>query len=412
MIEQGKKQHMLAMGLRLANATGFEVVGEKGAENYQFLFSQFKKMIENDHQCQLVDNKSKESVLQSLDRTIDFYNAKNVADVQNLLENLKNDANDSFVIIPAYKAGQFLGFDHMHGLLIHKKDGQYVVTKTDKLGIFNSFNEINKYANFYTKIPEKKLSILSQMLFMSKQDYHKDSRVSIARSIDILSEFRGEHLPVRWTGYRSISNCPINELLATFRVALYNCKHRDHIFTHEFKPKIRTSKDFHRHFFQTFIDEKNTKEVNNYNQALWNLFEERKDKACRKNLCQNAITNKQLYVSYQQIEDRGLDSHLALIHKQKADRFVAQHFFKKTLDLPNTPDVIRNSDIIIDKEIIILFNVFTSDSKELKTINTDDLLKPSLSSEKKELKTLISNLSACGGKRTRATKDKQQTMSR
>ncbi|OWW46002.1 hypothetical protein F522_08450 [Enterococcus hirae 81-15-F4] len=146
---------MLAMGLRLANATGFEVVGEKGAENYQFLFSQFKKMIENDHQCQLVDNKSKESVLQSLDRTIDFYNAKNVADVQNLLENLKNDANDSFVIIPAYKAGQFLGFDHMHGLLIHKKDGQYVVTKTDKLGIFNSFNEINKYANFYTKIPEK-----------------------------------------------------------------------------------------------------------------------------------------------------------------------------------------------------------------------------------------------------------------
>lgn len=74
--------------------------------------------------------------------------------------------------------------------------------------------------------------------------------------------------------------------------------------------------------------------------------------------------------------------------------------------------MIRNSDIIIDKEIIILFNVFTSDSKELKTINTDDLLKPSLSSEKKELKTLISNLSACGGKRTRATKDKQQTMSR
>lgn len=58
-MEEKKKQHILAMGLRLAKATGFDVVGEKGAENFQFVFSLFKKMIENDHQYQLVISRQK-----------------------------------------------------------------------------------------------------------------------------------------------------------------------------------------------------------------------------------------------------------------------------------------------------------------------------------------------------------------
>ena len=363
-----KKQHILAMGLRLAEATGFEVVGEQGAENYQFLFSQFKKMIENDHQDQLVNKEAKESVLQSLDHTIEFYNAKTDKEVEKLLENLKNDDNTSFMIIPVYKTEKYL-HDHVHCLLIHKKEEQYVVTKTDKLHNINSSGNIFEYANFYTKITEKEMPLLSQILFLSKQEHHTESKVDIAASIDTLGVKERKHLAVDWSGYRGIPNCHINEPLATLRIALYNCKHNifKHTISNRFKPKMGTSKDFHKHFFQTFIE--NEKEINHYYQALWQIYENRKDKDYCEKVWQEYCKEK---------KDKG---EILSPDQITINRFLANYFLQKTLDHPNTSETIRKAGSLSTEEDFSFFKVFTSDSKELKKWNSYKFLKDSLTNK-------------------------------
>lgn len=231
-------------------------------------------------------------MLQSLDHTIAFYEATNAKDVQKLLENLKNNMNKSFMIIPVYNTQEFLR-DHIHCLLIHKKNDQYLVTKTDKLHNLNIDGNIIERANFYTTISGNNLPLLSQILFLSKQEHHKESNVDIANSINTLSEHERTHLAVDWSGYRGIPNCPINEPLATLRVALYNCRHN--IFTpmknDRFKPKVGNSKDFHNHFFQAFIE---NKKVNPYYQALWQIYEERKNKDYCEKLWQDHCQEKKL----------------------------------------------------------------------------------------------------------------------
>ncbi|MBF8808518.1 MAG: hypothetical protein IC227_09840 [Enterococcus lacertideformus] len=361
-MEETKKQHILAMGLRLSDSIGFEVVGEKGAENFQFLFSTFKRMIKNDHQCQLVDNQSKEAVLQSLYHTIAFYSTTNVKEVQNLLENLENNVDESFMIIPVYKVSKFV-HDHVHCLLIHKINDQYVVTKMDKLHNFTVSGEVYKYANFYTKISKNKLPALSQILFLSKQEYRKESILNIADIINTLNKCKRTNLPVDWSGYRGVADCPINEPLATLRLALYNCRHN--IFTdrtNRYKPKVENSKEFHKHFFQAFNE--NKKEVKPYYQALWQIYEERKDKAhCEKlwqEHCQEKKANGEKYIKKD---------------KETMDRFLANHFVNKVLALPDTPEFIKHTKNLRAKGEAGFFKVFTSDSGKLKKWDSEKCIK-------------------------------------
>ena len=399
-MEEEKKQHILAMGLRLANSTGFEVVGEKGAENFQFLFSIFKKMIENDHQCQLVDNRSKEAVLQSLDHTIAFYNATNVKEIQKLLENLKNNVNESFMIVPVYNIDR-LATDHVHCLLIHKKNDQYVVTKTDKLHNIEhpvgAPDKINEYANFYTELSKNKLPALSQVLFFSKQEHHKESILDIGYIIGSLNKYKRTHLPVDWSGYRGVTNCPINEPLATLRLALYNCRHT--IFTdriNRYKPKVENSKEFHKHFFQAFNE--NKKEVKPYYQALWQIYEERKDKAHCENLwqehCQEKAANGEKYIKKD---------------KETMDRFLAKHFVNKVLALPNTPEFIKHTENLRSKGEDPAFRVFTSDSDKLKKWDSDKFIRyVSNTNRTKQLKRRFRELLPCVSKSKRISTTQRQ----
>lgn len=48
MIDFDRQYHILALALRLGKASDFKAVGDEGKENYQFLFSKFISMIEQD----------------------------------------------------------------------------------------------------------------------------------------------------------------------------------------------------------------------------------------------------------------------------------------------------------------------------------------------------------------------------
>lgn len=396
-MEEEKKQHILAMGLRLSDSIGFEVVGEKGAENFQFLFSTFKRMIENDHQCQLVDNQSKEAVLQSLDHTIAFYSTTNVKEVQELLENLENNVAKSFIIIPVYKVSKFT-HDHVHCLLIHKINDQYVVTKTDKLHNFTVSGEVYEYANFYKKISKNKLPALSQALFLSKQEYHKESILDFAYIIDTLNKCERTHLPVYWSDYRSITNCPINEPLATLRIALYNCRHNIFAKKKQFNPKMKSSKDFHKHFFQAFIE--NKKEGMSYYQELWQIYEERKNKDhCEKLWQEHCQENKINRVQLKCLEQE----------KNKMDFFLANHFLKKVLALPNTPEFIKHTENLRSKGEDPAFRVFTSDSDKLKKWDSDKFIRyVSNTNRTKQLKRRFRELLPCVSKSKRISTTQRQ----
>ncbi|MGL9893889.1 hypothetical protein [Enterococcus mundtii] len=89
MLDFDGQYHQLALALRLGNAAAFEVVGADGKKNYQFLFSRFIKMIENDVDHALINETQKTKVIQSLKSTITYYEMKKPAELQQEIENLK-----------------------------------------------------------------------------------------------------------------------------------------------------------------------------------------------------------------------------------------------------------------------------------------------------------------------------------
>ncbi|OJG83838.1 hypothetical protein RV14_GL000015 [Enterococcus ratti] len=153
---------MLAMALRLGNAGKFSVVGEEGKKNYQLLFEHFAKMIEKDETAFFIDEKRKPEVIQSVKRTVDYYNTQNPKDLQNIIENLETDQPTSFMIIPSYV--NLTMCDHMYGLILYKKDSNYIVTMIDKLGsgIGDSFCK-----GAFSTIPQERVEVLSEFFFIS-----------------------------------------------------------------------------------------------------------------------------------------------------------------------------------------------------------------------------------------------------
>ncbi|OQO70689.1 hypothetical protein BH747_04615 [Enterococcus villorum] len=129
-----------------------------------------------------------------------------------------------------------------------------------------------------------------------------------------------------------------------------------------------TSKDFHKQFFQTFIEHE--KEINHYYQALWQIYENRKDK----DYCEKVWKKY-----YKEKEDKG--EKYFRITEDMINRCLAKHFLQKTLDLPNTPATIRKAEILRAKGKSSDFKVFTSDSEKLKIWDSKKFLKDSLTNK-------------------------------
>ncbi|MEY8444748.1 hypothetical protein AALA44_00760 [Enterococcus ratti] len=266
------------MALRLGNAGKFSVVGEEGKKNYQLLFEHFAKMIEKDETAFFIDEKRKPEVIQSVKRTVDYYNTQNPKDLQNIIENLETDQPTSFMIIPSYV--NLTMCDHMYGLILYKKDSNYIVTMIDKLGsgIGDSFCK-----GAFSTIPQERVEVLSELLFHIKFDHHKESHCNISSFIRKLGKEKNPDdalLALNLRSYRGVANCPVIEMLGTLRVALFNCK--ENIFDHKvnwedmtrISPKLGEAKDIRWHLLNAFKG--TNKEENQLLDHMWHYYLDRK----------------------------------------------------------------------------------------------------------------------------------------
>jgi hypothetical protein len=309
-----RKYHMLAMALRLGEAGEFSVVGEEGKKNYQLLFAHFAQMIEKDETAFFIDEKRKPEVIQSVKRTIDYYNTQSPKDLQTIIENLETDQPTSFMIIPSYVNLNLC--DHIYGLILYKKDTNYIVTMIDKMGpgTGSSF-----YKGAFSTIPQERVEVLSELLFHIKFDYHKKSYCNISSFIRKLGKEKNPDdamLALKFRSYRGVANCPVIEMLGTLRTALFNCK--ENIFDHKgnwedsirVSPKLGEAKDIRWHLFNAFKG--TNKEENQLFDHMWRYY----------------LDRKKFTQAFS--EDHANE-------KRKAVREITQKYLKQFLDDPTTP---------------------------------------------------------------------------
>lgn len=245
---------LLSLALGLAEANDFKVVGEEGKKNYQLLFSKFIRMVEDDKNDFFLKHEKKLTVISSLKRTIAFYDASDPRELQQIIMNMKKNDSTEFMVLPAYVTRKSM--DHVFGLILYRKEDQFMVIMVDKLKHMNDHH----FTGTVTMIPLKNLAPLSKILFESKLDHHKESRCNIAKFIYQLGEgengYEGLHLNMG--GYDgALANCPIKEIFGTLRVALYNCREpilqntKDH-----FHPKLGSTKKSRELFIRALIKDK------------------------------------------------------------------------------------------------------------------------------------------------------------
>ncbi|OTP12487.1 hypothetical protein A5844_000720 [Enterococcus sp. 10A9_DIV0425] len=332
MIDFDRQYHILALALRLGKASDFKAVGDEGKENYQFLFSKFISMIEQDKGSFFIEPQKKAAIITSLQHTIDFYDTKEASELQNIIENLKENDPTSFVIIPSYITITSVN-NHVYSLIIYKRSDHYVLVKTDKL--HSDFMN-----NYYIKFPPERIEEVSELLFATKFDYHPTSRVNIISYIKRKLDQPVNEMRLSMRGYSGVPNCPILEPFTAFRIALYNC--HDSIFaTHEFYLKrFYKSKECRKRFLNTFLDT-NKEQIQKF-LALWDHYEKRKE-----------VTS------------------LPFNKEPENARTISRCFLKKVLEDPETPQNFKKKHT----EVKTPYKVFTSDSVTLKSL-------------KKHLKTL------------------------
>lgn len=245
---------LLSLALGLAEANDFKVVGEEGKKNYQLLFSKFIRMVEDDKNDFFLKHEKKLPVISSLKRTIAFYDASDPRELQQIIMNMKKNDSTEFMVLPAYVTRKSM--DHVFGLILYRKEDQFMVIMVDKLKHMNDHH----FTGTVTMIPLKNLVPLSKILFESKLDHHKESRCNVAKFIYQLGEGENgyERLPLNMGGYDgALANCPIKEIFGTLRVALYNCRKpilqntKDH-----FHPKLGSTKKSRELFVRAFIKDK------------------------------------------------------------------------------------------------------------------------------------------------------------
>ncbi|MFP1646859.1 hypothetical protein [Enterococcus mundtii] len=333
MLDFDGQYHQLALALRLGNAAEFEVVGSGGRKNYQFLFSRFIKMIENDVAGTLINESQKNQVIQSLRNTIVYYDMKKPAELEEKIRHLKKDDPASFMIFPAYSVTPDSYHNHIYGLVIYKQDNDYLVAKLDKY-------ETNKeMGNHLLKIPADHLEKLSKILFATKLEHHSESKINIIDAINQLSETPPKNLDFDMREYALVPVCPILEPLTTFRSALYHCQKAT--FTPPFaegkvKPKFCSSMVFRKRFYQTFLGE-NTKHNEKFSQ-LWKHYEQRKN-----------ITGLKETISRDDFVD------------------ISDDFVKKVYEDPKTPKkFVKNQSVEVAP---YYYHVFYDDSRRLKRLD-------------------------------------------
>ena len=212
-----EKIDMLAftLSLKKENEQSFHT-----SEAYQLLFSIYVEMIKNDKDHFFVEKGKKESIILSLERTINFYNFKDMHTPHGYLDRMKTDDPTDFAIFPCKFMAKVDGFckpnlsTHLSGLIIYKKENHFIVMKVDK----QSDHQLS-----YLEIPKENMAGLSQFLFFGRNFLHCEESLVLKKLVQLS---KNDHfIPISAEMEKQkAGNHSVSALETSSKVALFNCQ--------------------------------------------------------------------------------------------------------------------------------------------------------------------------------------------
>lgn len=207
---------ILALSLSLKNNDNWHHPDNK--VNYPLLFSTYIKMIQQDEQEFFVRKQDRLKMIQSLNRSKDFYSFTRHTQLLHTLERM--DPNDSrdFILLPLYYAVEEKYKCHISGALIYKETETYRIVLVDKENLRS-----NSSVNMVT-IPSEEMPSLSKELFVQRDHPNIESSFDI---LDKIIDYSNHPiLPLNYTMHgQKEENCVVKEIEATVKTALFHCRH-------------------------------------------------------------------------------------------------------------------------------------------------------------------------------------------
>lgn len=209
------RYELLALTLGIKNNDCIFAMSEDEKKGYHLLFSTYQIMIEQDKDEFFIQTKKKDKVLTSLKNTLDFYEATNEREIKKILEKLENNNPESFFILPIGCLFNELN-GHVFGIIIYKKDKEYIVTMVDK----NLIRPVE-----YVTIAKDALDKFISYLFLNdKKPLEKKLYFNEAAELVSLSKEKMA-IPLNIKTTRQfVGNCLVSEIEATLKLALFNCE--------------------------------------------------------------------------------------------------------------------------------------------------------------------------------------------
>ncbi|EOF56802.1 hypothetical protein SE1_02078 [Enterococcus hirae EnGen0127] len=208
--------------------------------NYPLLFSTYIKMIQQDEQEFFVPKQDKLKMIQSLNRSKDFYSFTDHTQLLDTLEQMDSNESRDFILLPLYySVNEDTKDSHVSGALIYKETETYRIVLVDKT-CFTSDSSVNMVT-----IPSEKMASLCKELFVQRDCYNKETCYDILRKI-IAHSSSNCFLPLNYTMHKQKeNNCVVKEIEATLKTALFHCRHD--LLASQSRKKIKWSDTFEMH---------------------------------------------------------------------------------------------------------------------------------------------------------------------
>ncbi|EMF0308578.1 hypothetical protein [Enterococcus hirae] len=202
--------------------------------NYPLLFSIYIKMIQQDEQEFFVRKQDKLKMIQSLNRSKDFYSFTRHTQLFHTLKRMiSNDPRD-FILLPlSYSIKKNKKSGHVSGALIYKETKNYRIILVDKRKHLS-----NSSVNM-VKIPSEKMAPLCKELFAQRDHPKLETCYDILyRIIDHSSSNSFSSLDYTMHEQKE-GNCVVKEIEATAKTALLHCRHN--LLASQGKKKLKWS---------------------------------------------------------------------------------------------------------------------------------------------------------------------------
>ncbi|MBO1298563.1 MULTISPECIES: hypothetical protein [unclassified Enterococcus] len=210
-----KRIEMLALTLSLKNDD--QDFGRNGG--YPLLFSTYIQMLKNDQDEFFTEKENKEKIIRSLERSKSFYQHEKPEQLQEVFEKLGNNDPTDFILIPSkcYLGNEDEAAYHAIGLVVYKKNDEFIVMGVDKANFFNDHDV------YYFKVPATQINELSQLFFIERSQEYRQA-VSVLEDLMTLSNSDITSIPGISMKTQLVGNCTVTEIEATLRTVLFNCR--------------------------------------------------------------------------------------------------------------------------------------------------------------------------------------------